>query len=69
MAISKIHDHIRGAMEKMKWSHLEDLYKNNRGETGLVMIPKLKYEHIYLTKFSKMRVDLAAQVSNDVDIR
>ncbi len=26
------------------------------------MVPKLKYEHIKLTSFSKMRVDLAAQV-------
>ena len=26
-------------------------------------MPKLRYEHIYLTSVSKMRVDLAAQVS------
>ena len=26
------------------------------------MVPKLKFEHIHLTSFSKMRVDLAAQV-------
>ena len=31
--------------------------------TGLSLIPKLKYEHLHLTSFSKMRVDLAAQVS------
>ena len=30
--------------------------------SGLSLIPKLKYEHVYLTSFSKMRVDLAAQV-------
>lgn len=29
---------------------------------GVSLVPKLKYEHIYLTSFSKMRVDLAAQV-------
>ena len=29
---------------------------------GLSLIPKVKYEHIYLTSFSKMRVELAAQV-------
>ncbi len=29
---------------------------------GLTVLPKLKYEHISLTSFSKMRVDLAAQV-------
>ena len=26
------------------------------------MVPKLKYEHLYLSSFSKMRVDLAVQV-------
>ena len=30
--------------------------------TGLAMVPKLKFEHIHLTPFSKMKVDLAAQV-------
>ncbi len=29
---------------------------------GLSLLPKLKFEHVYLTSFSKMRVDLAAQV-------
>ena len=29
---------------------------------GLLMVPKLKYEHVHLTSFSKMRVDLAVQV-------
>jgi len=28
----------------------------------VTMVHKLKYEHIRLTSFSKMRVDLAAQV-------
>lgn len=28
------------------------------------MVPKIKFEHISLTSFSKMRVDLAAQVSS-----
>ena len=30
---------------------------------GIRLVPKLKYEHISLTLFSKMRVDLAAQVN------
>ena len=34
----------------------------NRNAGGLSLLPKLKYEHVYLTSFSKMRVDLAAQV-------
>ena len=29
---------------------------------GLTSLPKLTFEHINLTGFSKMRVDLAAQV-------
>ena len=43
-----------------------DLYRGglgaNRNAGGLSLLPKLKYEHIYLTSFSKMRVDFAAQV-------
>ena len=34
-----------------------------RSGGGLSLVPKLRYEHIYLTSFSKMRVDLAAQIS------
>jgi len=42
---------------------LEKLYiKETATEEGLRLVPKLKYEHIYLTSYSKMRVDLAAQV-------
>ena len=45
------------------WKHLEDLYIKDTSEgTGLRKLPKLKYEHIHLSSFSKMRVDLAAQV-------
>ena len=44
------------------WCHLVSLYERNRSEAGLSLIPKLKFEHIHLTTFSKMRVDLAAQV-------
>ena len=47
----------------IKWGHLLELYHWNRGKTGLVLVPKPKYEHVHLTAFSKMRVDLAAQVS------
>ena len=45
-----------------------NLYYSNRSAVapGLGMISKLKYEHIYLTSYSKMRVDLAAQVSSSI---
>ena len=47
----------------VSWSHLYSLYKNDSGKgSGLSLIPKLKFEHLNLTSFSKMRVDLAAQV-------
>ena len=49
------------------WQLVVELYKRNAGmctdTPGLSIVPKIKYEHIYLTSFSKMRVDLAAQVS------
>ena len=51
--------------KEIAWSHLVDLYERNRSHDspGLALLPKLKYEHIQLTSYSKMRVDLAAQVS------
>ena len=36
---------------------------------GLSILPKLKYEHLHLTSYSKMRVDLAAQVSHYIMIK
>lgn len=43
-----------------------NLYKAHRGADcatpGLSILPKLKWEHIELNSYSKMRVDLAAQV-------
>ena len=49
----------------MDRSYIKDLYMLNSKNTetpGMCVIPKLKLEHIKLTSFSKMRVDLAAQV-------
>ena len=45
-----------------------NLYHKNRSSVapGLGMITKLKYE-VYLTSYSKMRVDLAAQVRSSLD--
>lgn len=52
--------------KEISWRHLKRLYQGDSGACweapGLSLVPKLKYEHIYLTSFSKMRVDLAAQV-------
>ena len=43
------------------------IYHHHRGDStkphsGLSLLPKLKMEHVVLTSYSKMRVDLAAQV-------
>ena len=52
--------------KEILWQHLKNLYQSDGGAmkdaAGLAMVPKLKYEHVNLTPFSKMRVDLAAQV-------
>ena len=52
----------------IEWKHLRDLYHKFHSmavqSVGLSLVPKLKMEHIELTSFSRMRVDLAAQVSN-----
>ena len=49
----------------MGWTrHLMELYTNNRAQAddaGLALVPRLKYEHVHLTSYSQMRVDLAAQ--------
>ena len=53
-------------VKNISWQHLVDLYKAHRGADcatlGLSILPKLKWEHIELNFYSKMKVDLAAQV-------
>ena len=53
--------------KKISWDHLSSIYEKDRGggsstSPGLALLYKIKYEHIHLTSYSKMRVDLAAQV-------
>ena len=58
--------HIQCNGMDISWRHLTELYERNRSrapDAGLALLPKLKYEHLHLTSYSKMRVDLAAQVS------
>lgn len=56
----------------IQWDHVKSLYLNGTGSAkknpGLCLVPKLKYEHIYLNSFSKMRVDLAAQVCTNTSL-
>ena len=51
--------------QSISWQFVRRLYERNAGistNKGISMVHKLKLEHINLTSFSKMRVDLAAQV-------
>ena len=47
----------------ISWSHLITLYNSGTsGGEGIRILPKLKFEHISLNSFSKMKVDLTAKV-------
>ena len=50
----------------ISWQHMARVYEANRGKAtesaGLWLLNKVKYQHIFLTPYSRMRVDLAAQV-------
>lgn len=43
------------------WQHIMQLYYQDV-DNGLKVLPKLTYDHIHLNPYSKMRVNLAAQV-------
>ena len=49
---------------EMTWDHIISLYEADR-LSGVRKLPKLRNEHIYLTPYSKMRVNLAAQVMSE----
>ena len=48
------------------WDHLRVLEKFTQAESGLYIGHRLTYEHLNLTSFSKMKVNLAAQVSTTI---
>ena len=48
--------------KNISWDHLSSLYENHCLNSELSIVKKLRYEHIHMTGFSKMREDLAAQV-------
>ena len=55
------HTHTNGT--EIHWSHLKELYDKNRAQandSGLALLPKIKFEHVHLTSYSKMRVDLGS---------
>ena len=65
----QVHDIVYVFMQccgsDMRWAYIIKLYERNCGAatpTPGLSIVKLRYEHLFLTSFSKMRVDLAAEV-------
>ena len=46
------------------WKHIIDLYETDRKNMPRTM-PKLTNEHVYLTSYSKMRVNLATQILSE----
>ena len=48
--------------KNISWDHLSSLYENHCLNSELSIVKKLRYEHIHMTGFSKMRIDLVAQV-------
>ena len=63
LAINFVFVYMQKDGNYISWSHITALYDKSRFSSGLSMIPKLKKEHIYLNSYSRMRVNLAAQVS------
>lgn len=61
------HMYTQNNGKKIEWSHIQELYEKISSTAiashGISLLPKLKQEHIVLTSYSRMRVDLAAQVS------
>ena len=58
--------------QRIAWKHICDLVDKISNTAiasrGLSLVPKLKQEHIILTSYSRMRVDLAAQVCKIVRV-
>ena len=43
------------------WQHITQIFYQDM-DNGLKLLPRLSYEHVNLTPYSVMRVNLAAQV-------
>ena len=50
--------------QRISWDHLKDLFtKDSTRVSGLKLLLEVKKEHVQLSSYSRMRVDLAAHVS------
>ena len=47
---------------RILWDHLQTLYGTTQTDSGLYVGRRLTYEHVNLISYSKMKVNLAAQV-------
>ena len=47
----------------ISWEHLTRLHNKQMSKSGFKLLWKLTNEHIHLNSYSRMRVNLAAQVS------
>ena len=50
--------------DQILWSHIKEMFYDDQNHS-LHLLPKLTYDHIHLTSYSKMNVRLAAQVLSD----
>jgi len=48
--------------QHISWDHVRRIYKH-RSSTGLTFLPRLTLEHLNPNSYSRMRVNLAAQVN------
>ena len=46
----------------ISWAHLQELVNKSRQSSGLSLLKKITKEHLQLDSYSRMRVNLAAQV-------
>jgi hypothetical protein len=44
------------------WEHLKDLHTQSQADSGMYIDQRLKCDHVHLTPYSKMKVNLAVQV-------
>lgn len=54
--------HLQRNGKYILWNHLKYLSDHTQSDSGLFIGRHLTYEHLNLTSFSKMKVNLAAQV-------
>ena len=59
--VSPISLQING--KHISWHHLTQLYQKSTTSSALTLLPKITWGHLHLSSYSRMRVDLAAQVN------